>query len=482
MKSYDLVIVGAGPAGLALAHTSSSIYRRILIIDKELEIGGCHRVKRNSDGMFTEHGPRIYLSIYYNFFNLMNEMGLKVEDVFINYKYSFYDVATSKILPSYTFYEIMMFSITYLIYIFNDDYGKDTSLYDYLRGYGYSLKVIDIFDRMCRFTDGGNVYTYSLNKILKLTDNAALLKIYQPKAPLDTTLFSIWKKFLSNRGVDFKLGNEITDYEINNNNIELITLNTGEKIKCSKVVFAVPPVALLNIIKYEGQLRNAFGNYYDIERWAEKTKYIDYISITFHFKEKLKLPYINGLSLDTDWGIGLINLSDFMDNVDKVESGYSVVLSAAVSICDKISKFTYKKANECNADELIKEVHRQIKESLFSELSDDYTAIVNPNNYYNVHKNKWECTDNAYFNVYNEKYIPFNSSINNLYNLGTHNGRSYINYTTIESAVSNAISLAGELYPEVQSKYTIYKGISGKNIIMWIIIIIFIVLFYYLNR
>ena len=97
MKSYDLVIVGAGPAGLALAHTSSSIYRRILIIDKELEIGGCHRVKRNSDGMFTEHGPRIYLSIYYNFFNLMNEMGLKVEDVFVNYKYSFYDVATSKI-------------------------------------------------------------------------------------------------------------------------------------------------------------------------------------------------------------------------------------------------------------------------------------------------------------------------------------------------------------------------------------------------
>ena len=482
MKSYDLVIVGAGPAGLALAHTSSSIYRRILIIDKELEIGGCHRVKRNSDGMFTEHGPRIYLSIYYNFFNLMNEMGLKVEDVFVNYKYSFYDVATSKILPSYTFYEIMMFSLTYLIYIFNDDYGKDTSLYEYLRGYGYSLKVIDIFDRMCRFTDGGNVYTYSLNKILKLTDNAALLKIYQPKAPLDTTLFSIWKKFLSNRGVDFKLGNEITDYEINNNNIELITLNTGEKIKCSKVVFAVPPVALLNIIKYEGQLRNAFGNYYDIERWAEKTKYIDYISITFHFKEKLKLPYINGLSLDTDWGIGLINLSDFMDNVDKVESGYSVVLSAAVSICDKISKFTYKKANECNADELIKEVHRQIKESLFSELSDDYTAIVNPNNYYNVHKNKWECTDNAYFNVYNEKYIPFNSSINNLYNLGTHNGRSYINYTTIESAVSNAISLAGELYPEVQSKYTIYRGISGKNIIMWIIIIIFIVLFYYINR
>jgi uncharacterized protein with NAD-binding domain and iron-sulfur cluster len=478
MRYYDLIVVGAGPAGLALAHTSSSIYRRVLIIDKELEIGGCHRVKRNADGMFTEHGPRIYLSFYYNFFNLMNETGLKIEDVFVEYKYSFLDVANTKILPLYNIYEIFMFSLAYLMFVINDDYGKDISLYEYLRGYGFSLKVIDIVDRLCRFTDGGNVYTYSLNKFLKLTDNTLLLKIYQPKSPLDIVLFNTWKKFLSNRGVDFMLGHYITDYDIQNNNIEMITLNNGEKIRCGKVVFAVPPVAILDIIKYEGQLRNAFGNYNDFERWVDKTRYIDYISITFHFKENQKLPIENGLTFDTDWGIVLINLSDYMG---KVENGYSTVLSAAISICNVNSRFSYKEANECSADELIKETHRQIKESLFPDLTDDYTAIVNPNNYYDTYKNKWACKDNAYFNVYSEKYIPFNSSINNLYNLGTHNGKSYISYTTIESAVSNAIYLAGELYPEVVSKYTIYRGITGKNIIMVIIIIIFALLFYFLR-
>ena len=478
MRYYDLIVVGAGPAGLALAHTSSSIYRRVLIIDKELEIGGCHRVKRNADGMFTEHGPRIYLSFYYNFFNLMNEMGLKIEDVFVEYKYSFLDVANTKILPLYNIYEIFMFSLAYLMFVINDDYGKDISLYEYLRGYGFSLKVIDIVDRLCRFTDGGNVYTYSLNKFLKLTDNTLLLKIYQPNMPLDIVLFNTWKKFLSNRGVDFMLGHYITDYDIQNNNIEMITLNNGEKIRCGKVVFAVPPVAILDIIKYEGQLRNAFGNYNDFERWVDKTRYIDYISITFHFKENQKLPIENGLTFDTDWGIVLINLSDYMG---KVENGYSTVLSAAISICNVNSRFSYKEANECSADELIKETHRQIKESLFPDLTDDYTAIVNPNNYYDTYKNKWACKDNAYFNVYSEKYIPFKSSINNLYNLGTHNGKSYISYTTIESAVSNAIYLAGELYPEVVSKYTIYRGITGKNIIMVIIIIIFALLFYFLR-
>jgi hypothetical protein len=483
MRHYDLIIVGAGPAGLALAHASSSLYRRILIIDNETEIGGCHRVKRNADGLFTEHGPRIYLSIYYNFFNLMSEMGLKVEDVFVDYKYSFDDVAKEKILPHYSFYEMFMFSLAYLMFVINDDYGKDISLYEYLRGHGFSLKVIDMFDRLCRFTDGGNVYSYSLNKILKATDSSPMLKIYQPKAPLDVVLFSTWKKFLSNRGVDFMLGFRITDYDFQNNNVETITLSNTEKIRCGKLVFAVPPVSLMNIIKYEDGLRNAFGNFNDFERWVDNTKYIDYISITYHFKGKLGLPIINGLTFDTDWGIVLINLSDYMDSVDAAtdaaEGGYSTVLSTAISICDKNSRATYKKANECSADELIKEVHRQIKESIFHDLPNDYKALVNPNNYYDTYKNKWACRDNAYFNTYNEKYIPFYSSINNVYNLGTHNGKSYISYTTIESAVSNAMYLAGELYPEVSSKYTVYRGITLKNVLMFIILALFIVLYYY---
>ena len=479
MRYYDLIIVGAGPAGLALAHASSSLYRRILIIDKETEIGGCHRVKRDVNGLFTEHGPRIYLSIYYNFFNLMNEMGLQVEDVFVNYKYSFDDVAKEKLLPHYTFYELFMFALAYLMYVINDDYGKDISLYEYLRGHGFSLKVIDIFDRLCRFTDGGNVYSYSLNKILKLTDSSPMLQIYQPKAPLDVVLFSTWKKFLSNRGVDFMLGFHIADYDIQNNNVETITLSNSEKIRCGKLVFAVPPVALANIIQYENGLRNAFGNYSDFERWVDKTKYIDYISITYHFKDKLGLPIINGLTFDTDWGIVVINLSDYMETVDDADAGYSTVLSTAVSICDKNSRTTYKKANECSADELINEVHRQIKESIFHDLPDDYKAIINPNNYYDTYKNKWACRDNAYFNTYSEKYIPFYSSINNVYNVGTHNGKSYISYTTIESAVSNAMYLAGELYPEVSKNYRIYRGITGKNVLMVVILVLFVALYYY---
>jgi hypothetical protein len=295
------------------------------------------------------------------------------------------------------------------------------------------------------------------------------------------------------------MGFNITDYDIRNNNVDTVSLSNGEKIGCGKLVFAVPPVALLGIIKYEDGLRNAFGNYNDFERWTEKTKYIDYISITYHFKRYLRLPIVNGLTFDTDWGIVLINLSDYMDDIDAVDASDAIggadamndsdgritvgvtVLSVAVSICDKNSRATYKKANESSADELIKEVYRQIKESIFPDLSADYKAIINPNNYYDTYKNKWACRDNAYFNVYGEKYIPFNSSINNLYNLGTHNGKSYVGYTTIESAVSNAIYLAGELYPEVMSRYRVYRGITGKNVLIVVILFISLIIFYFLT-
>ena len=42
---YDLIIVGAGPSGLALAQYMRNTYKNILIIEKESEIGGIFEIK-----------------------------------------------------------------------------------------------------------------------------------------------------------------------------------------------------------------------------------------------------------------------------------------------------------------------------------------------------------------------------------------------------------------------------------------------------
>jgi len=68
-KYYDVVIVGGGPSSLALAQCCSSLNKKVIIIEKENTIGGCHRVRRvpfeynkKIENLFTEHGPRIYVS------------------------------------------------------------------------------------------------------------------------------------------------------------------------------------------------------------------------------------------------------------------------------------------------------------------------------------------------------------------------------------------------------------------------------------
>jgi len=473
MSYYDVVIIGAGPSGLALAHACSMLNMRIAIIDKETTIGGCHRVKREN-GLFTEHGPRIYLSNYVNVFNLLHEMGLKIEDIFTDYNYSFLNVAINNILPHFSLYEIFVFTVSYFMYIIDSNHGKKISLSEYLIKYNFSQNAIDILDRLCRFTDGGDVNRYSLNKLLRLQDALLLVKIYQPKQPLDTSLFKIWKAFLEQRNVTFLLNKNITYIHKNQQKVEYIILNDKELIYLDKLILAIPPTAISQLLE-GSSIQNCFGD--NIEEWAENTKYLDYISITYHFKETLQLSNINGLTLDTDWGIAVINLSNYMPNIEK---GYKTVLSTAISVCNKNSKYIHKTANECSKQELIKEVHRQIKKSLYNNLSDDYRAILNPNNYYNVQKNKWENIDKAYFNTIGTNAIRFDSKIiDNVYNVGTHNGASFMDYTTMESAVSNGLVLACMLYPELKNKYYLRNFLRGKDIIAMILIIIVIIIIIY---
>ena len=85
-KVYDYIIVGAGPAGLTLSWYLSKQNKSILLIDNQENIGGCHRVLR-VDGLFTEHGPRVYSDVYLNFINFLNDMDIDFNDIFTLYSF-----------------------------------------------------------------------------------------------------------------------------------------------------------------------------------------------------------------------------------------------------------------------------------------------------------------------------------------------------------------------------------------------------------
>lgn len=478
MQYYDLIIVGSGPSGLALAHVCSNIYRRVLVIDKEYSIGGIHRVKRDYYGIYTEYGPRIYMNVYYNFINIIREIGLNYESLFKKYKYNF--ISNLLFRNQLSIYEKYILMRAYMRYFFNDNYGKSTSLYEYIQFYKFTTKSIAIIDTLCAYIDEGNVYSYSLNKFIKMYDILFYSKVMVPSKALDCYLFKTWKRFLENRGVEIILEKEIANINIIDDTISCIELVSGENIGCVNLVLAVPPIALLDIIKDNDMLKDSFGDFNELKIWAENTKYRNYISITYHFKNYIEFFDSNGLTLHTDWGIIVVNLSEYCD---KIENSEYPVLSVMVTLCDKKSSYNNKTANECSGDDLILEVYRQLKicyVNINIGESYDYFAVINPNNYYDNDKKIWRCSDNAYYNMLGEKYIAFKSrTIDNLYTLGTHNGRSYIQFNCIESAISNAISLGCELYPDVRKKYFVKRGIYLKDFIFALIIMSYIFIFYY---
>jgi protoporphyrinogen oxidase len=480
---YDIIIVGAGPAGLALAHCCSSLNKKILIIEKEHTIGGCHRVKRiTNQDLFTEHGPRIYYSIYKNVFQLLNEMGLSIDDVFTKYYYTTMSLIIDKLLPNLTFSEILAFLKAYLFYIVNETYGSDISLKQFCENNNYSVRAIDIFDRMGRLSDGATIDKYSLNTMLKLAD--ANPGILQPKGPLDKVLFNKWQKYLEKRNVHFLLGHTIKNIYCDEDlkQIDFVILDDNRKYYAKHLVLAVPPANLIKIIENQQYIvKNAFGNFKSLREWTHNTEYIEYISITYHYKNKIEVPKVSGMTIHSDWGVVIVNLTNYMQ-YPKPDQHYAVTFSLAITIPDKQSKYTKKTANQTrDPDELAKEAFRQINQEIYNSSLPMYdVGIVNPNNYYDNAKQNWDCTDEAYFHTLGTKFLPSNSKyIHNIYTLGTHNGNSYIDFTTMESAVTNGIVLAKKLYPK-QLHYKVQGYLVYRDIIIYVIVFLLLVILCYL--
>jgi len=116
--NYDLVIIGAGPAGLSFAQCCKNLNLKILIIDREKTIGGCHRVRRefiNNEYIFTEHGPRVYFNNFVNLKMLLNEMNINFNDIFIKPKEQTYDIIKENI-SQFNYNEIIKLSYYYLLF------------------------------------------------------------------------------------------------------------------------------------------------------------------------------------------------------------------------------------------------------------------------------------------------------------------------------------------------------------------------------
>lgn len=481
---YDYCIIGAGPTGLTLAFLFSKIGKKCIIIDENKNIGGCHRVTR-INGLFTEHGPRIYSNSYINTRELLKKMNVNFEKLFKPYNFTISNIGNYTI-KNFTTSELKSLIYHYLVLLVKPNHGKDTSMKKFMETNMFTEKTKDYIDRLCRLTDGASSDKYTLNKFFQLFNQQILYTIYQPSKPNDTGLFKYWNdKLKETNNIDFMLESQVLSLNgKTKENVECVTLKYMNKIynvRAKKIVMCIPPKPLEKILSNSDIYKDSFGIFTEFKNWVNKSTYANYIPVIFHWKNSDEINKINLANVwgfpKTEWGIAFIVLSNYMNFEDDRSK---LVISTCITKTDTVSSFTGKTANQSNEDELKSEVFRQLKIS-FPNLPEPTYSIINPN--VKVENDKWIEQDTAFIETYENKPLSAYSKItSNLYQVGTQNGKSKYEFTSLESAITNAIVFANEV--ELETKKIIKKRnmIEINDVIRFFILILIVVVFLFLIK
>lgn len=480
---YDYIIVGAGPAGLALTQCLRHTGKRILLLEGLGVLGGCHRVVRvpyKDKMLFTEHGPRVYNSNFLTMQLLLRDMGHDFYTLFTPYRYSVMSEFFRR-SSTMTWNEYMHLTRSFLVFLINPEYGKDVSVMAFTKKHGFSKQTIDLLDRTSRMSDGIGIDRYTLQKFFQLLNQQLFYKIYQPKLPNDKGLLRVWKDFLVQQPtIEIATDHDVVSLGYNQETGKIVSVwvldknnhNTME-IKCDHVILAVPPKAMVRILRScVPAVRDSFMPFHDLEAFANKTAYIPYISITYHWKTRQSIPIYHGFPTG-EWGIIFIVLSDYMDTENEQYS--QTLISCCVSYTDRMSVHTQKSANQSSAEEVMEEVLRQLREIL-TTLEKPDASLLSPESFFDNKTKSWRQYDVAC--VESSQPLANEGKISNLFNVGTQNGNTDYALTSIESAVANAVVLAHRLCPKTRKLYPRQDGDrwTVRHAVMSILLLMMIIL------
>jgi hypothetical protein len=472
----DYIVIGAGPAGITIAFLLAKNNYKVLLLDREDNIGGCHRVRRVYDSpsnsyLFSEHGPRIYSSSYKSLHLILKEMGSSFYDFFTPYKYGVFDISSRIILEVLKPRETILLSVEVLKLLIYNKHGQDTTVYEFMERNRFSKKTKDYIDSICRLTDGADSKRYTLFEFLSLVNQQIFYRVYQPNAPLDMKFFPFIEQKLIEMGVSIVKGCNIES--ITKKDDKIVSVKCNNKVYNSKnFIFAIPPESLSKLLMQSTHTIDIFGS--DFHEYAKKTEYMHYIPIVFHFDKQVALPNIHGFP-SSEWGITFIVLTDYM-KMNEEES--KMVISTIITKTDSLSKITSKNAHMSSKGEMIDEVYSHLKKT-FPNIPMYYRAIVSPGVY--KKQDKWVDVDTSFYKTKNTKNIPYQSpTCSNAYTLGTHNGNSQYNFTSMESAMSNAINLFNTMTNKPQ--YKIDRIIELRDVLVVLIVLVILYALYQIKN
>jgi hypothetical protein len=462
--------------------------KAVTLIDENDALGGCHRVVRTRlpeaspgaqlpPGLFSEHAPRIYSGAYLNTSSLLDSMGTSFDEQFTPYHFSVSSIGAGGVLSNLSMRELLWLAWAFIAW--SDEQTKAVSVADYMTQHAFSDQARNYMNRLCLLTDGAGADHYSLWQFLELANQQALYSLYQPRRPTDQGLFAVWRRELLaagctivqgrvksvrltwSNGFEIKLqktGDTATRPDSLASTAELTAKGSSPMIRVNRgVILAIPPASALPLFQ-----KMHLPNMVALSAWARATQYATYIPVVLHFDQALpaSVSQIHGFP-DTEWGIAFIVLSDYFEATQGASKG---LISTVITLPDAVSTHTALSANQTSTEEaLVAEVIRQLRQQL-TGLPAPSTAFITPGVTYK--SGQWHNPNTSYVAAANTQPWGPATDMPEVYSLGTHNGRSAYSFTSMESAITNALALTNTLEPssarELLSPWTL------KPMLVWV--------------
>src|SRR3989344_780942 len=360
-----VVIFGAGISGLTVAHQLSLLPDyEIHIYEKQNDIGGLAKSKRDINGCATEICWRVFFGFYDNLFQLMKEIPADENTVHNN-------------LTLYTHKNLVDTKI---------------SAHDLILAYGniiYGLTSCDErlqeHDRISwwqslRITTSSNIYReigpwlgmdrycgsyYSVIRVgMEMQMIPSLLHPnyhdYITTKPTSEAWFSHWKRLLEQRGVSIHTNAPLESLSITGHRIISATVNSSE-ITADHYVIAMPVEALSELIDKIPQLN--IGDLQNIKP-LKQTSLHTQLSFQVYFNRRINLGVRAFLLVDSPWDLIVLSYDEtYLNNLctylPQVRGGWSVAVCTAYT-----QGIVYGKPfNECSYDEIIEELWTQLSRS-----------------------------------------------------------------------------------------------------------------------
>ncbi len=458
---YDYTIIGGGPSGIFCADKLSQLGYKICLIESLEVLGGCHRVRYVEDEkkklVHTEHGPRIYLGAYLDFWEWIKSINISRDENFSNYITSTLGDDIFSYALKFKIHEFICMVIIFIIQnLLRINFSENYTIDNFMKDTYFSEEGKERLNRICRLIDGGNTDKTTVISLFKGLDTGLTYSIYEPKESMDTL---VWNKFydkLIKQNVDILLNTEVS--EINNG----ILITSNGVIETENIILCIPPVAISKI----KNASNLSGFNSDFNYLANYQQYEPYVCATIEFKNKSPLTRW-GIAGEHPWGLIDIDMGRY---IEKINGSLFIV---SVTHPEKIDPETNKTANEMNKKEFLDRIVEIIK-LRFNIKEEPISKVFSPN----VQKinGGWIEIDRAF--LYSPPgWLKPDLSIskkNKIYTTGHHLGNSYHEYNSMESAIQNSSQLLNQIVPEYNKSISKPWRVSD---IIWIFIIITLVLF-----